>query len=400
MKMSPDDKIKKDNALGLFKNPSTRPVVLMTGAILVGAIVLGAMTLGKTADEVQTGAQVDKIDSVQHVPGASSDTAHNDLQRQENERRAAEAARLGRTNMPVITGDTSVNSPLVVPALNQPPAQQPPQTEPPPYNPQGTPAPVTQTRAPEVPVAPAAASKTMNDQIAAYLSLWGPRQNEFQEYKYNGSRDITAERAPSGVNQQVGPQTPLVSTASEESKIRYVRAGTMIPAVLIIPLNSDSPGPVLAQVSSGPLAGARLIGQMQKNGDSIMVAFTTITKPGWPDTYSVSAMGLDLKSSSALASDVNHHYFQRYAGMLVGTYLSGYGQAMRQTGNSTVITPGGIIVDNPTLSTKQIQRSAAGNVLNGVGSEIKGRSNRETTIKVQGKNGQPYPIKILFMSNF
>lgn len=417
MKMSPEDKMKKDNVMGLFKNPSTRPIVFFTGAILLGMVGLGVMKWGDADQDVDSSANVGRIATAEHRPGVNSSAEHNRLQQEANRRALEQAQREGRSSLPSLTGDSSVNDPLVLPdqAPVQPDVQLPQVPELPqepiveqPVTPVvPVPEPIVQQPI-EAPVQVAQGSDAMNDQILGYLNLWGPKANVHQEFVYAGTatpEDIAAisQRAQAsqqgtngqGLNNNQAPQKP-------ESQIRFVRAGTMIPAVLITPLNSDAPGPVIAQITSGPLEGARLIGNMRVSKESILVEFMQISKPGWPDTYGVSAIGMDLKSSTALATDVNHHHLKRYLGMLTGSYMEGYGRGLEQMDRRTIVTDGGnLIQDSNALSTEEIRNQAEGSVLSTIGSDIAQRADQQTTtIKVEGKAGQPYPIKILFMSNF
>ena len=230
-----------------------------------------------------------------------------------------------------------------------------------------------------------------------YLTLWGPTNNTFQEFSYLAQQPQENKIAATSANNDASAKA-----SADESAIRYVRAGTMISAVLVTPINSDAPGPVMAQITSGPLDGARLLGTMKINEESVLIAFNQISKPGWPDTYPVSAIGMDLKSSTALATDVNHHYLQKYMGILAGSYMQGYGQGLQQQNSVTILDPNGNIIQNQgELDTAQIRKKAQGNVLSRIGQDIASATGkRETTIKVEGRNGQPYPIKILFMQNF
>lgn len=410
--MNNDDKVKAKNVAGLFSNPSTRPMVFITGAVILGVIGVGVLNLSKTASDLEGSASVEDVGTVEHRPGVNTSPQHTALQQEANEEALRQAEQSGSSSLPVITGNTNVNDPLTLPPQNTPQAQVPVTPPVMPTVPQPVVQPVEQVQVPVAPVMEqpkVEVSEAMAKQIEGYLNLWGPANNVLHEYTYATKRKET-EGANGGSNPTQVQNLAAASTASvsgsnnsvtPEQAIRYVRAGTMIPAMLITPLNSDAPGPVLAQVTSGPLAGARLIGTMRVNKESILIAFNQISKPGWPDVYPVSAIGMDLKSSTALASDVNHHYLQKYMGLLAGSFMEGYGQGMQQQGTTTIVNPqGGITQTQEDLSSKQAADKAKGNVLQKMGADIQGATDRDVTIKVEGPGGQPFPIKVLFMENF
>lgn len=425
-----DLKVKKDNIKGLFKNPTTRPVIFIMLGLTVGLLGFGIMSLGKTSDAAATSAaQAARVDNVTHTPGVSSDAEHNRLQAEENARIAALAQQESKSNIPTLTGNTSINDPLVLPttpppinAGNQPlPVQQPSYlpdmpptsiplpstTGPSPYQQDQSAQPIQELAPPPKPVA----SEVMVQQMAAYLNLWGPGSKEYHEYSYAAQREKdasqtaqtgAASQAPSALQEAAAAQGPQAQSAQsqQDNAIRFARAGTMLPAVLITPLNTDTPGPVIAQVTTGALAGARLLGDMQKNGDSVLIKFNSISKPGWPDSYPVQAVGMDLKSSTAVASHVNKHYMQRYSSALAGSFLSGLGGAMQQGGILSTIFDGGVQIESKELTTKEAVKRGKGAVLNKLGGELGAYADRPSTVRVEGPAGQPFPIRILFMENF
>ena len=405
MKWSDEDKQKGQNLKGLFTNPSTRPVVITTGVILIAALI-GGYSTARAQERVESSATVGRVPQVTHRPGVNTPPTHTNLQEEENRRRIEEAQRRAGTSLPVLTSDHGMDSPLTIPqpsASNQnqtPPRaivdlqqnnQPAPQEAPPAYV----------YSPPPVPVAPQASpTSTKTKFIEGYLSLWGPGSKQFQEFTYAGQEGDPSQYLVQQ-NQGLNQDQSIQQSQGSESDISFVRAGTTIPAVLITPLNSDAPGPVLAEVTSGPLRGARLIGSMQAGKESILVTFNRISKPGWPETYSISAVGMDQDHSTGLVTDINKHYITRYLGLLGGTFVQGYGQAMRQQGQVTVVDPsGGVVTQRDELDSRQVARSAQGSVLQSVGNEWQRNSNKDATIKVEGKSGSRYPLQVLFLENF
>lgn len=408
MKLNEENQRRKDNLKGLTKNPTTMTIIVVTGAVLIGVVGLAFLRLGQTADEVPGGASVGGAPSVQHQPGVNDTAAHAALQQQANAQRLQQAQANNRSNLPVLTSGQQVDQPITLPTntapntTNSTTIQFQPVTPPPEV---ATAAPILQ--APVVATAPPPVKQEVSDKtrerIDAYLKLWGPQDLLFQEYTVVGNAEKQWEKP-----QELAPSTLASSQSSSGSsrnvdEIRFVRAGTTVPAKLITPLNSDAPGPVLAEITSGPLAGARLIGSMSVAKNSLLVTFTTISKPGWPSTYSVGAVGMSVDRSTALATDVNNHYVQKYFGLLAGSFIEGYGDAMSQQGSVTYLDPtsGGVVTSRNELSGSQISKSAQGEVLSTLGRDWQRQTQNVTpTIKVQGKNGEDYPLQVLFLKNF
>lgn len=410
MKLNEENQRRKDNLKGLVKNPATMTIIVATGAVLIGVVGLGFFRLGQTADEVPGGASVGGAPTVQHQPGVNDTAAHAALQQQANAQRLQQAQANNQSNLPVLTSGQRVDQPLTLPTNNSASQNAPSSTtiQFQPVTPPQEAAPVAPVlQAPSVvaaapPVKQEVSEKT-RERIDAYLTLWAPKDLLFQEYTVVGNAEKQWEKPKEMDVAAVASAQNSSSSSRAVDEIRFVRAGTTVPAKLITPLNSDAPGPVLAEITAGPLAGARLIGTMSVAKNSLLVNFNTISKPGWPSTYSVGAVGMSVDRSTALATDVNNHYAQKYFGLLAGSFIEGYGDAMSQQGSVTYLDPtsGGVVTSRDELSGSQISKSAQGEVLSTLGRDWQRQTQNVTpTIKVQGKNGEDYPLQILFLKNF
>lgn len=412
---------RKKNLGGLFSNPSTRPIIFVMAGLLVGMIVVGYMVMGRAkSDALPAQATVSRTGTnVESDPSRGGSAAHAELQRQANERNAQLAAESGQSNLPVLTPEDTGGNPLELPTLpqqnaptNPTPAPSMPVAEQQQQLPTNQPS-VVQAPAPAIeqvqqPVAARAPNSAVVDQIAGYLELWGPRNNQYQEFEYARSADVQAMAAkavaqggaPSNSQGDQGNTLPA-PTPAPEPRFRFVRTGSVVPARLMTPLTSDNPGPVLAEITSGPLAGARLIGNMTVQREGLLLQFSQITKPGWPDTYSITAVGMSDDGYTGQATDVNHHYLQRYTAMFAGNFMQGYGQGLSQQGRQTIITDGGTVVsDVSELNSRQIRNQGYGEVAQSLGEEIEQMSDRPTTIELKGEKGASYRFQVLFLKGF
>jgi len=243
--------------------------------------------------------------------------------------------------------------------------------------------------------------KSVYDQLTGYAKTWVAVPGS-QEFAYNGQRPeepAPAAAAPSG-EAATGTGTGSESSARQSQGAAFIRAGTIVPAVLLTSINSDTPGPVLAQITSGPLAGSRLIGQFQATEKEVVVQFRTISMPGQTRSFNVSAYAVNDGLGTGLATDVNNHYWRRYGFLLAAGFLQGYGQAIQMSGTQTTVTDGGGVIVTQDLDDSKIAKVALGQAGSTVASEIQQASRVRPTVKVSGKDGNGVPIGLLFMSDF
>ena len=132
-----------------------------------------------------------------------------------------------------------------------------------------------------------------------------------------------------------------------------IAAGSVNYAQLLTKIDSDVPGPVLAQVLSGPFSGARMIGSVQKEKDFVVIKFNTVVK----DTvsYRIKAVAVDQNTTLAgMATSVNHHYVEKFVLPAAAAFLTGYSAALAQPPQQQTATAGGgVTATQSQSSTKQ-----------------------------------------------
>ncbi len=117
-----------------------------------------------------------------------------------------------------------------------------------------------------------------------------------------------------------------------------VPAGTVSYGQLLTEANSDIPGPILAQIMSGPLAGARAVGSFQDINDYLVLQFSLVNFKG--KDYQLNAVALDPDTTlGGLATDVDPRYFTRVVLPAAAGFMQGLGSALSQ-GSSSVVTNG------------------------------------------------------------
>ncbi len=184
--------------------------------------------------------------------------------------------------------------------------------------------------------------------------------------------------------------------ASDLNQAVLYKAGSVIFATIDTAVNSDEPGPVMATITSGKLKGGKLLGTFVSQGEKAMLTFTTLSMPSAPRSVAVNTVAIDPATArTALSSDTNNHYLLRYGTLFAATFLSGYAQAISQSGSQTTITLQGITHEIPPLSARQKLMLAMGNVGQQYTAVLNNVYNTPPTIKIYAGTG----VGILFLSD-
>ena len=149
-------------------------------------------------------------------------------------------------------------------------------------------------------------------------------------------------------NQLGGNPLLLSGQAKLEGAPPLVKAGTILYAVLLTAVNSDEPGPVLAEIVQGKLKGGRLIGSLSNQGKKVLLSFNTLNLPKLSQSITINTVAIDEGTArTALSSYTNSHYWLRYGTLFASAFIQGYGQSFLNTGSPYA----GAVIINPTNQT-------------------------------------------------
>lgn len=399
------------------KSKSKFKGAIIGGSVIICLLIIALVRLNGGSDKPKESGENSANDStiansantVETLPGTSDRKSYNELQDKENQKNVKKAIEDGDTSIPILTKkDTdNKNDPFNDLNLNQIKPQLKEET---PVIDTTPPAPVPEPvvqQAPQVVQQPVSAPiqntynygergdqrQKVEKQLMGYLAQWKPSVAT-QERDYTG-QDL--EKISATTSNGSNSQSISASTNQGSNGATLVRAGTIIPGVLISALNSDTPGPVLAQIVSGKLKGARLMGEMKASDSGIVIQFTKLSMLGQSKTFEINAYAIDANTTStSLASDVNNHYFLRYGLGLAAAFVSGYGEAVSNQGTTTTVgAMGNVVQTQGQLDNAQITKSAFGKVGQKLGSEIEKDSNKAPTVTVNAGS----PLGILVMSD-
>jgi type IV secretory pathway VirB10-like protein len=245
--------------------------------------------------------------------------------------------------------------------------------------------------------------KGLDELTRTLFDRWSPT-GQTMETDYTGGRN-GANNANNG-NQVAAAQRPQdVAAANTQAAAPapklLIQAGTFYPAQLITGVDTDEPGPVIAEILSGPAKGAKVMGQtpsiVNNNAEKVTLQFATMTGNMFKKSMAIQAYAVNPDSSKfGLATEVDHHYLLRFGGLLASSFISGYGQALQQSGAVTTVNQvGGTVTSTPVRSSSDITKIALGQVGQSVGQAMQQGGVRPTTIKVAPRT----PVGILFMQD-
>lgn len=247
-------------------------------------------------------------------------------------------------------------------------------------------------------------SGAMAAEVKQLLASWNPTAQQYvrgastsdNQQAQDSSAASTASTSRGAMPNPAAAQA--ASTASDKPLL--LQAGTILFGVLQTAVNTDQPGPVMVTVEVGPYRGAKLLGSLQPAGryaEGVVLQFNTMVLPNEKKSISVNAFAIDPDTArTALASDVDHHYLLRYGSLFASSFLSGLGQAVAMSGQTTVNDSfGGSTTVHDALDTKDKLLYALGNVGTQASNEINKLSNRPTTVTIDSGTG----IGILYMKD-
>ncbi|HOO50794.1 MAG TPA: TrbI/VirB10 family protein [Alphaproteobacteria bacterium] len=190
----------------------------------------------------------------------------------------------------------------------------------------------------------------------------------------------------------VDPQGQAV--ALDPAKV-IVPAGEIEYAQLLMEANSDVPGPIVAMVVSGPFNGSKVLGSFQRKEEYLILQFNTlVSKAG--HSIPINAIAVDPDTTlGAMATDVDHRYWQRVVLPAAVSFIEGMGNAIAESGSTTVTVEGGdstVSQENNDLDTEQELATAASEAADKIGEILDEEADVEILVRVKAGT----PMGLLF----
>lgn len=233
-------------------------------------------------------------------------------------------------------------------------------------------------------------AKAMQGQMQQLMESWAPKGMNV----IGGVAEPTPVAAASAPQQQVYAQQQA-SMPEAPGPIKVLSAGTVNYMQLLTEANSDVPGPILAQILSGPFKGGRAIGAFQVMNDLLVMTFSQINYKG--KTYAVNAMALDPNTTlGGMATEVDHRYFMRVVLPAAGAFVSSFGEALGDTESDTTVSNGTVLQDQAKKGYKEAIYAGLGSIGETVADFFKEEANKTKTLVRVAANT---PMGIFFLSD-
>lgn len=383
--------MRKENVKGLIRNPSTRPKVLFTGALLLGVMGVSFAMLNKNSPADLGSAYIEDAKGVQsESAGPSIDDKSSEEYRRVMDENQKEQAKYAKEDgnvfvaLPdpelVVIDDKKKGVDVEVPP--SPPA-------PPPENNYQASQQNMQV-APPVYVRDTTMDASMKNQFDAIVGSLGAGGVSYKVVPRTANQLDTASATQARSDVQG-------TSSTSTTKAKLVEAGEVFMATTDIEANSDESGEILATIQSGKYKGAKVLGSFNATAqDKLVLMFTGLSIPGGSGMTPIKAVAIDPDTSKkGMATEVDRHYFQRFGLLLASGFVRGLGEAARRA-NTTISSSGlGSVATQGALNSSQTLTSAAGTMAESVQEELRSRSKVNTTVIISAG----HPIGILFMAD-
>lgn len=193
---------------------------------------------------------------------------------------------------------------------------------------------------------------------------------DYIDFKRSQLEKISGESVQSGSGgaQNMNNQASLTNNAQArigQSGQGGTSADVIIPAgkieygQLLLEANTDAPGPVLAQVVSGPFKGARMLGNFEAQRDFLTLQFSTMSYDD--QTIAIQAVAINPETSTpGIVTEIDRRYISRVVLPTAAAFIQGFGEAVAEAGNTTVtVEDGTAIEEEEDLDTREELFSAA-----------------------------------------
>jgi type IV secretory pathway VirB10-like protein len=222
-----------------------------------------------------------------------------------------------------------------------------------------------------------------------------------QAFHGGATLEIASAKGQQGTNFNPTNSTDPTVTLHPPMSPYTVMARSIIPAVLVSGINSDLPGPILAQVSESVLdsatgkyllvpQGSRLIGVYQNASaygqQRVQIAWQRLIFPNTSNMDLPQMPGIDQSGYAGFSDQVNNHYLATFGTAAVMSLISA-GQSIGQMatlGGGGTYGPYGYYQPNQWAMASQTAGSAASGQFGALGQQMIGQGlNRPPTIEIR-----------------
>ena len=397
-----------------LKQPSKLRVL---GFIFAGAITVYFLLnffTGRSAPVSPVKVKMASPPPLESVPGSVKDNVrYKELQEKDNEKRADNAKKSGQTNLPTLVNKTDQQQ--TDEEFFKDLKKQPPTTE------------EKKPKEDALKKAQDDAERRLKEQQARLDKLKKEQEDKRKQSEMarvevqknqQGAKDLDVRVSGyiadiSSVTKVYGPAMkqayvsgPASAAAAKVTTVAsnippLYKAGTVIYGVVESEYNSDNPGPILARITTGPLAGSRIIGTVSGVSSDwatgLSVAFNTLAIPLAAKSQGINLRAVDPASlQPAVATSVNYHYGQRYGALLMAGALTQGTQQAQNTSSSGGSSSSSTTTSSSSSSSSSGSISITTPIATDVISNLNKVASRPATYRIE----QGTAVGLLFVNDF
>lgn len=237
-------------------------------------------------------------------------------------------------------------------------------------------------------------ANAMSEQMGDILDGKEIQELNHMEVTDTSEELVGGDSATLGGDSLIVPQGTAIVGEGETVSVQLLPATTIEYAQTLTEANSDVEGPVLAEIVTGPLAGARVLGSFTKEEEYLVIEFTTAVKDGI--SYPINAIVLDPETTlPAIVTDIDRRWFRRVILPAAASFIEGLGSAIATSSGTTVSVEGETVTEeSEDLDTEEelgiaFEKTAQklAEIIDDEGADV------ETLVKVKAGT----PIGLLFL---
>ncbi|MGE4350936.1 MAG: TrbI/VirB10 family protein [Bdellovibrionales bacterium] len=226
-----------------------------------------------------------------------------------------------------------------------------------------------------------ALAQAMQHQMQQLMDSWAPHGMKvvsgYAKAEDDKAANNSSQASSFAMNGMMTSQSASVDAAAAQQEVDtvLVHSGTVNYAQLLMEANSDVPGPILAQILSGPLAGGRAIGRFDVQNDYLVITFNLVSLKG--KEYTINALALDPDTTlGGMATEVDHRYFSRVVLPAAASFLSAFGDALSETDTTTTVADGAVLQDTASKGAEEALYDGLGEVGNTLSDFFRDEANK------------------------
>ncbi|PKU21951.1 DotG/IcmE/VirB10 family protein [Telmatospirillum siberiense] len=372
-----------------FSDPGKRRIIFLGGLIV---IVFGVVVSSQMGKGSKLPSQIPQPPAMNTTPGGTHSSASPDYQASvvnADAQRAFVAEQNGKSAL------ATINPNVVQPPQVAPPVRPTKTDAPPAINTQvGTSANagVDEHRR--------KMQDAMRHQLQEMVGSWKNSPGQQVVFTRQESTSQTTAISPLGQGSQQQAQTQPARQKAQSSqqtdalKDELVHAGDIFFGTTVTgAISTDPTGPIVADVLSGPLQGARILGTVQQGNEAYVLVFNQMSFEG--KKVQINAVAVDVESARVgVRSDIDRRYPER-ALAIAADFLTTAGQYFLRSNSTTTTTATGTVTTTGTATNKAAIEAGMAGAGQGLTTELNRQFNNLNPIYEVKAN---FPIGVLFMS--